>query len=125
MRKNILSLFISVATLLILGGTIVWADEPLAIVRTSPSGIVFQNVSSEDLALTVSSKTGVYAQMDISAGENKSFVPNDANGLLPDGQYKYELMTIPKANMEQLKAQRGYFEITNGLIVPHKHTKMR
>ena len=97
----------------------VQAAEPLAVVSESPTVIQIYNVSNKDLALTVSANTGAYAQTDIPVGDTFSFVLNDGKGPLPDGRYKYELMTIPQSDGEQLEAQTGSFSIVNGDIVPY------
>jgi hypothetical protein len=111
--------------LIVVFGTVapVKADESLAIVEAGPSNIIINNISTKNLALTVSGDTGFYAQTDIGAGESMSFVAGDANGPLADGRYKYELMTIPEADGEKLEAQTGSFKIVHGLIVPHARSK--
>ncbi len=106
-------MLICMATLLIFSGKAVYADENLAIVQISTSGITAQNVSNGDLALTLSGNTGVYEQADISVGGSASLTDDNP---LPDGQYKYELRTITDSYKDAL-VQNGHFQIISGAIV--------
>jgi hypothetical protein len=113
------------------------ADGPLANVQSSSSQIFFDPVlANENLSLTVGGEGGFYAQRDFNAGETPSF----QTGSLPDGNYKYELRTIPetdlealaeaeqngdeqriaeitRAEQEQMIVQSGGFQIVDGVIV--------
>jgi len=137
------SIFISLCTLsliIILGGaaTIAYgADEPVATVSLGSSEIFFDPVlTGENLSLTVGGEGGLYVQMDFNDGETPSFQTSS----LPDGNYKYELRTIPetdlealaeaeqngdvqsiaensRAEQEQMIVQSGSFEIVGGQII--------
>ena len=122
--------------------TIVYgADEPVANVSFGSSEIFFDPVlTGENLSLTVGGGGGLYVQMDFYAGETPFFQTSS----LPDGNYKYELRTIPETNLEalaeaeqngdtqrvreisrteqeQMIVQSGGFQIENSVIIPPSH----
>lgn len=108
-------------------------DQRVAEISWSPSEILFTPNVSGTLSLTISSNTGIYKQSDFEANVMPSFQVYDENGLLPDGNYKYELEALNKSDMEshetitqeningfpkQRLVQNGYFQIMNGQIEP-------
>ena len=147
MKKKTIQFFVSglitactLTLIIIIGGaaTIAYgADEPVANVSMSSTEIFFDPVlTGENLALTVGGEGGLYVQMNFKAGESPTF----QTGSLPDGNYKYELRTIPATDLEalaeaeqngdvqsiaeisrteqeQMMVQSGGFQIENGAII--------
>lgn len=147
MKKKTIQFFarelITVCTLsliIIVGGAVTFAygaDQPVATVSLSSTEIFFDPVlANENLSLTVGGVGGFYVQMDFAAGETPSF----QTGSLPDGNYKYDLRTIPetdvealaeaeqngdeqsileitRAEQEQMIVQSGGFQIVYGVIM--------
>jgi hypothetical protein len=72
------------------GESVAWMNDECSKVEWEPE------VSYERLVLTVSGPGSLIIRKEFESGVNPSFEPADqAGGLLPDGQYTYELQAIP------------------------------
>ena len=129
-----------VTMLLISGGTLV-QDKAVA------SELTFA-ATGRPATLTVAG-VGAYVQIDFAAGETPWFAPFDEDGNpFPDGNYKYELRTIPevdqaaveeayldgdeerlaqirRAEEAQVRVQSGSFEIVGGGLVLNERSRER
>lgn len=125
-----------IVTMLLISGGVLVQDEAVA------SELVF-GATGQAASLTVAGE-GIHIQIDFAAGETPWLAPFDENGNpFPDGNYKYELRTIPeidqadvekayqeedeqrlaqlrRAEEKQVNVQSGSFEIVGGAFVPHE-----
>jgi hypothetical protein len=130
-----------IVTMLLIGGGALVQDEAVA------SELVFA-ATGQPATLTLGGE-GVYLQIEFAAGETPWFAPFDENGNpFPDGNYKYELRTIPevdqaaveeayrngdeqrlaqirRAEEAQVRVQSGSFEIVGGGLVLRERSRER